>query len=78
MAKIIPFESDYASHSRYQEALSEIIIELDQLEEHVISLSISLATSGRWKEWSDSIEIGGKFEFTEKMLKDTGVIPMWI
>ena len=72
MAKIVPFESDYASHPSYQEALSEIISELGQLKEQVISLSIGLATSGKWREWSDKKEEGEVFDFTEKMLRDTG------
>ena len=72
MAKIIPFKSDYASHPRYQKRLKKIISKLDKLEALTIEFSINLATSGKWREWDESLENGDKFRFTEEMLKDTG------
>lgn len=72
MAKIIPFESDYASTPRYQERLKEIIDELDRLETETIDFCVNLATSGKWREWDAEHKNGDIFHFNEKMLKDTG------
>jgi tagatose-1,6-bisphosphate aldolase len=35
-------------------------------------LVINTATEGKWKEWSDSMQEGDMFNFSEEMLKDTG------
>jgi hypothetical protein len=45
---------------------------LDDIENELMGLAINTATEGKWKEWSDSMQEGEEFNFTEKMLKNTG------
>jgi hypothetical protein len=42
------------------------------MEQEVMNSMVMLATTGKWKKWSDEQPIGSKFEFTEEMLRNTG------
>jgi len=66
--KIIPLETNQA----YMNALKHNIDVLEQMESNIQLEMISLATSGKWKKWSDEQPDGTEFTFTEEMLRDTG------
>ncbi len=72
MSNIIDFRDDFRATPVYQEQLRKNISQLDELETTLNTLAINTATSGKWKEWSDSIPLGGTFYFTEEMLRNTG------
>lgn len=72
MGKVIKITTDYKSTEQYRSMLTNAIEKLEDIEENLNSLIVNLATAGKWKEWSDSIPVGGTFKFTEEMLKDTG------
>ena len=72
MSKIIKINTDYKATTEYRSALTDSIEWLNNIEFDLQTLIVNLSTTGKWKEWSDSIPIGAKFDFTEEMLKDTG------
>ena len=72
MGKVIKITTDYKSTEQYRSMLTNAIEKLEDIEENLNNLIVNLATAGKWKEWSDSIPVGGTFKFTEEMLKDTG------
>ena len=72
MGKIIKFSKGYKSSSDYQKQLEQNIAKLDEIENNLTELAINTATEGKWKDWSESMQDGDEFNFTEEMLKDTG------
>jgi hypothetical protein len=68
MSKIV----DMHQHTEYQEKLAEVIESLNDIEGEINNCMIQLATSGKWKQWSDEQPIGTVFQFTEEMLLNTG------
>lgn len=68
MAKFIPLRAN----TEYQETLKQTIDLLDNIEADLFNQIVGLATSGKWKKWSDEQLIGSVFEFTEEMLRNTG------
>lgn len=72
MSKIVDLSSKYKSSPEYQAELKNSLESLNNIEDELYGILVNLATSGKWKEWSDSIPDGGTFTFTEEMLKDTG------
>ncbi len=72
MSKIIKINTDYKATPEYRSALTDSVELLNNIEFDLQNLIVNLATTGKWKEWSDSIPVGSKFDFTEEMLKDTG------
>jgi len=72
MSKTIKFTPDYRSGAGYREALSEAITDLEKFSDELETTIEGLATTGKWKAWSDSIPVGGEFHFTNEMLIDTG------
>jgi len=72
MGKIVKFSKEYKSSLNYQKQLQQNIAKLDNIETELFGLAINTATAGKWKDWSKNKQNGEVFEFTEKMLKDTG------
>lgn len=72
MGHIIPFYNDYHSRPEYQMALLETIGELEEMKVALQFLMVKLATTGKWKGWSDGILDGEVFDFKEEMLRNTG------
>jgi len=72
MSKVIKFKTDYRLTPEYRRELNLSVNKLDEFGNELIGLMINLATTGKWKEWSDNMQDGVKFEFSEEMLKDTG------
>ena len=72
MGKIVKISKGYKSSPDYQEQLKENILKLEEIEGDLVGLAINTATTGKWKEWSESMKEGDIFNFTEEMLKDTG------
>ena len=72
MGRIVEFKGNYKSSSNYQEQLIKNIKKLNEIETDLTDLVIKTATEGKWKKWSDSMQEGDVFTFTEEMLKDTG------
>lgn len=72
MNKIVKFTIDYKSTKEYRSMLKEVSEKLKNIEDDLQTLIVNLATAGKWKKWSDSIPQGEIFDFTEKMLRDTG------
>jgi hypothetical protein len=61
-----PFTQEYA------EAIEQTVETLERMEEEVMNCMIMLATTGKWKKWSDEQPIGTKVEFSEEKLRNTG------
>lgn len=59
-------------NKEYQNQLNKVIKKLNDIEDELKSLAVNTAITGKWKDWSDNIEIGETFVFTEEMLKNTG------
>ncbi|NOZ34072.1 MAG: hypothetical protein GXO80_02105 [Chlorobi bacterium] len=55
----------------YSNQLKQVIQKLNKIEDELKSLAVNTATTGKWKEWSDNVQIGNYFVFTEEMLKNT-------
>ena len=72
MNKVIKFKSDFKSTPEYKEEIELILRKIAEFEVELSTIIVNLATTGKWKEWSDSIQAGESFAFTEEMLKDTG------
>ena len=72
MGRIVEFKGNYKSSSNYQEQLIRNVKKLNEIENDLKNLVINTATEGKWKKWSDSMQEGDMFKFTEEMLKDTG------
>ena len=70
--KIIDIGGREKYDDRYRKALEGVSEELGQIEEHLMGAAIYLATSGKWREWSDGVKVGESVHFTHEMLKDTG------
>jgi hypothetical protein len=68
MTKIIPL----SINKDYAHAIGQAISTLEEMEDDIKSAMIGLATTGKWKKWSDEQPIGTEFTFTEEMLRDTG------
>lgn len=72
MGKIVKFKVDYKISKEYRESLNEIISNLSKLESELFDSMVSLAMTGKWKEWSDSQPFDTVCNFTEDMLIHTG------
>ena len=72
MDKVININKSYKRSKEYIETIDETIQYLEEIEEVIFSQIVSLATAGKWKEWSDSMPVGTEFNFTDEMLRDTG------
>jgi hypothetical protein len=68
MAKIISINSS----REYAEAIEQTVEALERTEDEVMDHMIALATTGKWKKWSDRQPVGSEFEFTGEMLRNTG------
>lgn len=71
MTKLIKLTSDYRTTEEYQEAVLRTIELLTVIQDQLHNCLVDLATSGKWKDWSDKMPEGTEFTFTANMLKDT-------
>ena len=70
--EIIDFNKFKVGKKSYKEHIKETIELLERTGEQLGEICINLAVCGKWKEWNNSIPEGATFNFTEKMLFETG------
>ena len=71
MCKIINLQ-EYHHQNEYSENIAETKSFLLEMQDELYTKMINIASAGVWKEWMDSIPIGGEFNFTSDMIENTG------
>jgi len=72
MSKLIQLPTDYRNTKAYRDSLERSLSRLGQIEIDLVSIMVDLATTGKWKKWSEEFPKGEMFEFTEDMFRETG------
>ena len=64
--------SEYQASGQYNEIITELRAKLGDLASELFDQCINLATSGKWKKWSDEQPVGSQVCFDVKMLREAG------
>ncbi len=63
---------DLQEYSQYRQDISETVEYLNEVKDILVDRMIDIATSGKWKKWTEEQAEGTAFNFTLEMLSNTG------
>ena len=66
---VVPFS---IKNTEYEEEINKTKDILENIKTDIKDTMFSLATTGEWKEWSDTQPVGAIFTVTDEMLENTG------
>lgn len=69
---IIDFQETKNAYSRYDEAVSAAKALALEVQEHLVTSAIAIATAGPWREWDASIPEGTVMQFDPDDLASCG------